>query len=75
MHYRTISNMGSHFEVFESERFMHPSMLSPRVGGGGYPREFDSESLPLSGDFDISRCPRVGNLTCQSSWKSERTWK
>ena len=27
-------------------------------GGGGYPREFDSESLPLSGDFDISRCPQ-----------------
>ena len=33
---------------------MHLSMLSPRVGEGegGYPREFDSESLPLSRDFD-----------------------
>ena len=45
-------------------------------GGGGLPVhwEFDSESLPLSGDFDISRCPRVGNLTCPPSWKTERTW-
>ena len=32
---------------------MHLSMVSPRVGGGGgYPREIDSESLPLSRNFD-----------------------
>ena len=41
----------------------------------GYPREFDSDSLSLSGDFDISRCPRVGNLTRPPFWKTERTWK
>ena len=56
-------------------KIMHLSMLSPRVGRGGYPREFDSESLPLSRDFDISRCPGIGNLTCPPSWKTERTWK
>ena len=55
---------------------MHLSMLSPRVGGGGgYPQEFDSESLPLGSDFDTSRCLRVGNLTCPPSWKTEKTWE
>ena len=34
---------------------MHLSMLSPRVGGGGgYPREIDSESFSLGRDFDIA---------------------
>ena len=54
---------------------MHLSMLSRRVGVGGYPREFNSESLPLGRDFGSSRCPRVGNLTCPPSWKTEGTWK
>ena len=31
---------------------MHLSVLSPRVEGAGNTREFDSESLPLSRDFD-----------------------
>ena len=44
-------------------------------GGAGYPREFDSESLPQGRDFDTCRYPRVGNLTCPPSWKTERTWK
>ena len=37
---------------------MHLSMLSPRVGGGvGYPREIDSESFSLGGDFNIRVLP------------------
>ena len=38
-----------------SRDVMHLSMLSPRVeGGGGYSREFDSESLPQGREFDMS---------------------
>ena len=41
-----------------SESFMHLSMLSPRVGGGGvYLWEIDSESLPLGRDFDTYALP------------------
>ena len=68
----------SHFVPKKSHfvsKVMHLSMLSPRVGGAGYPREFDSESLPQGRDFDTCRYPRVGNLTCPPSWKTERTWK
>ena len=32
---------------------MHLSMLSPRVGGAGYPREFDIMKLSQGRDFDI----------------------
>ena len=59
----------------EIEDLMHLSMLSPRVGGAGYPREFDSDSFPLGQDFDSGHCPWVGNLTWQPSWMAERTWK
>ena len=31
---------------------MHLAMLSPRVGGAAYPRDFDSDSFPLGRDFD-----------------------
>ena len=39
---------------------MHLSMLSPSVGGGGgcYPREIDSESLPLGRNFDTNALPQ-----------------
>ena len=54
---------------------MHLSMLSPRVGGSGYPWEIDSVSFSLGGDFGIQvlpwgreffgkkAVPRGGNLT------------
>ena len=45
-------------------------MLSPRVGQAGYPREIDSASFSLGGDFDIATTcfgqkavSRSGNLT------------
>jgi len=36
---------------------MHLSMLSPRMGGTGYPWEIDSASFSLGGDFDIQVLP------------------
>ena len=37
---------------------MHSSMFGPRVrGGAGYPREIDSASFSLGGDFDIRVLP------------------
>ena len=36
---------------------MHLSMLSPRMGAAGYPREIDSASFSLGGDFDIQVLP------------------
>ena len=36
---------------------MHLSMLSPRVREAGYPRETDSASFSLVGDFDIRILP------------------
>ena len=43
------------------ESFMHLSMLSLRVGGGGgYLREIGSESFPLGRDFDTSTAPGSG---------------
>ena len=41
-------------ELLGDEIFIHLSMFSPRVGGGGagYPREIDSASFPLVRDFD-----------------------
>ena len=32
-------------------------MLSPRMGGAGYPREIDSASFSPGGDFDIQVLP------------------
>ena len=33
---------------------MHLSMLSPRVGRAGYPREIDGACLPQGREFDIA---------------------
>ena len=42
---------------------MHLSMLCPRVEGVGYPREVDSASFSLGGDFDIQVLSWGRNLT------------
>ena len=36
----------------ENSIFMHLSIVSLRVGGVGYPQDFDSNSFPLGRDFD-----------------------
>ena len=33
------------------------------------------KAFPWVEILTLSRCPRVGNLTCPPSWKTERTWK
>ena len=35
---------------------MHLSMSSPRGGGSGNPRDFDSGVYPQGGDFDRTLC-------------------
>ena len=51
-----INNVRVHYEfwffILCLMRLMHLSMLSPRVGGGGYLWEIDSENLSLGRDFD-----------------------
>ena len=57
--------------------FMHLSMLSPRVGGGGQAThgKLTERAFPWVGILTFKRCPRVGNLTWPPSWKTERNWK
>ena len=59
-----------------SEIVMHLSMVSPRMGGPGNPRELDFVKCTWVGILTSTTVPsRVGNLTRPPSWKVERTWE
>ena len=58
--------------VFE---IMHLSMVCPRMGGPGNPRELDFVKRTWVGILTSTTVPRVGNLTRPPSWKVERTWE
>ena len=51
---------------------MHLSMLNPRVGGGGYPREIDSVSFSLGGDFDIRVLPWGREFDIATTWFGQK---
>ena len=54
---------------------MHISMVCPRMGGPGNPRELDFVKRTWVGILTSTTVPRVGNLTRPPSWKVERTWE
>ena len=62
--------------LFTFSRIMHLSMVSPRMGGPGNPRELDFVKCTWVGILTSTTVPsRVGNLTRPPSWKVERTWE
>ena len=63
---------GSRGDVFA---VMHLSMVCPRTGGPGNPRELDFVKRTWVGILTSTKVPRVGNLTQPPSWKAERTWE
>ena len=54
---------------------MHLSLVCPRMGGPGNPRELDFVKRTWVAILTSTTVPRVGNLTRPPSWKVERTWE
>ena len=62
--------------IYPSElELMRLSMVCPRMGGPGNPRELDFVKRTWVGILTSTTVPRVGNLTRPPSWKVERNWE
>ena len=67
--------IASYIEGYSIVSIMHLSMVCPRMGGLGNPRELDFVKGTWVGILTSTTVPRVGNLTQPPSWKVERTWE